>query len=166
MVVARITGAGLGVLALVTLLAACSRDEPPQAPASGTDTRPAQEPVQLFDSASIVRGNSLFDEHCAQCHGPQGQGHPDWQTPSDGRFAAAPPLNGSGNDWKRSKQDMVKIIRNGVRRVNGEDIMPAFRGRLSDRDIQDVITWYQSLWPPEVYDSWNKAQSVSPAPKG
>jgi mono/diheme cytochrome c family protein len=44
--------------------------------------------------------------------------------------------------------------------------MPAFRGRLSERDVQDVITWFQSLWPPEVYDTWNKAQSAPPAPKG
>jgi mono/diheme cytochrome c family protein len=164
--VLRVAGVGLGALALAALVAACSRDEP--APASGAVQAPVPEPepIQLFDTASILRGNKLFQEHCAQCHGPHAQGHPDWETPSDGRFAAAPPLDGTGNDWKRSKPEIVKIIRNGVRRANGDDIMPAFRGRLSERDVQDVITWFQSLWPPEVYDTWNKAQSAPPAPKG
>ena len=134
-------------LALATaVLAACSNEAPAPSAAGGR-----------FDAASIARGAALYDEHCAQCHGPQAQGHPDWQTPSDGSFAAAPPLNGSGNDWKRSRGELIAVIRDGVKRKGGEAVMPGWEPRLNARDIDDIVAWFQSLWPPQVYESWYKA---------
>jgi len=131
------------------VLTACSNE----APTPGTAIIAANR----FDSASIARGAVLYEEHCAQCHGPQAQGHPDWQTPSDGSFAAAPPLNGSGNDWKRSRAQLIAVIRNGVKRPDGVAVMPDWEQRLSVRDIEDIVAWFQSLWPSQVYESWYKA---------
>ncbi len=148
----------LVLAAVVALLAACSRE-----PAGG-----AVAPLSLrhFEPESIAHGAVLFTEHCAQCHGPKGQGHPDWQTPSDGSFAAAPPLDGTGNDWKRTRLELATTIKTGVRRKNDKaEIMPAWKGRLNDRDIEDVLNWMQSLWPAEVYDTWSKAQQpAAPLP--
>jgi mono/diheme cytochrome c family protein len=146
-------------LATVAALTACSKQEPapPAAPALV---------IPHFEPSSLARGAALFGEHCSQCHGPQAQGHPDWQTPSDGQFAAAPPLNGTGNDWKRSRAELAATIRSGVRRKpDNTEIMPAWKGRFSDRDIEDVINYLQSLWPAEVYDAWNKARAGGP-PQG
>ena len=141
------------------LLWACSKEsDQTAAPDSGI-------PMRHFNAESITRGARLFEEHCAQCHGPQAQGHPDWLTPSDGSFAAAPPLNGTGNDWKRSRTILAATIQNGGRRKSDNaDIMPGWKGRLSERDIEDVLNWMQSLWPAEVYDTWYKSQ-VAAAPK-
>ncbi len=142
----------------LVLLAACSKQEP-AAPA----TAPLGAPQ--FEQASIARGAALFGQHCAQCHGPQAQGHPDWQTPSDGKFAAAPPLNGTGNDWKRSRAELAAVIVGGARRASDKvEVMPAWKGRMNERDVEDLLNWLQSLWPPEVYDAWSKAQAAS-APK-
>ena len=94
--------------------------------------------------------------------GPKGRGHPDWQNP---KVVAAPPLNGSGNEWKRLKQDMIAVIKNGVSR-QGEPVMPGWKGRLSDQQIEDIIIWYQALWPADVYERWRKANVESAAPKG
>ena len=70
--------------ATLLLLGACSKEgDKPAAPVPSMA-------VRQFDTASITRGARLFEEHCVICHGPQAQGHPDWQTPSDGSFAAAP----------------------------------------------------------------------------
>jgi len=150
------------VLWVLVLLAACSKG----GQEAGTATAPAVV-AQHFDPASVARGARLFEQDCAQCHGPQAQGHPDWQTPSDGSFAAAPPLNGTGNDWKRSRAELAGTIKNGVRRkTDNVDIMPAWKGRLSDSDVEDVINWMQSLWPADVYQAWSKAQVAAPAPKG
>jgi mono/diheme cytochrome c family protein len=44
--------------------------------------------------------------------------------------------------------------------------MPAWKGRLSDREIEDIITWYQALWPPEVYERWRKANVTESVPSG
>lgn len=145
----------IGLLTMaVVLLAACSREEP-------GSSAPALQ-LRNFEPESIAHGAALFTEHCAQCHGPKGQGHPDWQTPSDGSFAAAPPLDGTGNDWKRTRLELATTIKTGVRRKKDKtEIMPAWKGRLNDRDIEDVLNWMQSLWPAEVYEIWTKAQQAT-----
>lgn len=106
---------------------------------------------------SLNHGAQLFQENCAQCHGPEAQGHPDWQTPG---VVAAPPLNGTGNDWKRSRAELIAIIRDGAKR-NGEPTMPAWKGRLSDADIDDIIAWFQALWPPDVYLRWQRVHTAN-----
>jgi mono/diheme cytochrome c family protein len=149
--------AGCMLMAL-WLAAACSREPPPPAPGAA----PGVELLRRFDPGSVTRGAALFGEHCALCHGPQAQGHPDWQTPSDGQFAAAPPLNGTGNDWKRSRAELAAVIKNGVRRKSDNvEVMPAWKKRMNERDVDDLLNWLQSLWPPEVYDAWNKTQAAA-----
>lgn len=140
-------------LALVTVCACQKKEAPSPAPT----TAPALEaPASL---AGLSRGARLFEEQCAQCHGPEAQGHPDWQTPG---VVAAPPLNGTGNDWKRTRAQLVAVINNGAKR-NGQPVMPAWNGRLTDAEIDDLISWFQALWPPEVYAAWRK---TNPAPRG
>jgi mono/diheme cytochrome c family protein len=143
-------------LVVVASLASCGRQE--SAPVATT-------PLRQFEPASLARGAQLFGERCAQCHGPEGQGHPDWQRPSDGAFAAAPPLNGTGNDWKRSRKELAAVIKAGVRRkADKAVIMPPMQGKLNERDIEDILNWLQSLWPAEVYETWNKAQLATAQP--
>lgn len=136
-------------------LAGCERQKPapPPAPAT-TTTLPAVEPAPSLEA--LNRGARLFQEHCAQCHGPEAQGHPDWQTPG---VVAAPPLNGTGNDWKRTRAELLAAIADGVKR-DGVLVMPGWKGRLSDAEMNDVIVWFQALWPPEVYSRWKQANSA------
>ncbi len=158
----------LGVLGALALVA-CDRQESstkvvksePQVTAMPTAPTPA--PGRDFSVESLTRGAALYREHCLQCHGPEGEGHPDWQSPSGGTFTAAPPLNGTGNDWKRPHPDLVAIIKNGLAR-NGIPAMPAYKERLNEQEIEAVITWFQVLWPPDVYDRWLKANVGESAP--
>jgi mono/diheme cytochrome c family protein len=136
------------------LVGACGKKEPEAPAVKDQANRP-------FSTESLFRGVRLYQEHCALCHGPEAQGHPDWQNP---QVVAAPPLNGSGNDWKRRKQDMIEIIRNGATR-HGEPVMPAWKGRLSDQDIEDIIAWYQALWPADVYQRWRETEGRTSASK-
>lgn len=132
-------------------LSACEREKPP-APATTPATTPLP-PVEPAPSLEALnRGARLFQEHCAQCHGPDAQGHPDWQTPG---VVAAPPLNGTGNEWKRTRAQLLAAIANGSER-NGVLVMPAWKGRLSEAEMNDVIVWFQALWPPEVYSRWKQ----------
>ncbi len=148
------TRTGTGLVALIVLLAGCGREEP--APPALIPLLPADRP---FSMDSLMRGARIFQEQCAQCHGPDAQGHPDWQNP---QVAAAPPLNGTGNEWKRSRSDMVAIILDGATR-DGVPVMPSWKGRLTQQEIEDVIAWYQALWPAEVYEKWHKANAGAPA---
>jgi cytochrome c5 len=102
-------------VACLLVLGACSKQTP--APA-GPSTGAALE--RLVPMEVMARGARVFQENCAICHGPEAQGHPDWQTPG---VAAAPPLNGTGNEWKRKHSELVMVIKAGVKRKN-EQIMP------------------------------------------
>ncbi len=146
----------LWVWALVGLaLTGCERETgPAPSPPQPTSTAlPVIEPAPSL--AALNRGARLFQEHCAQCHGPEAQGHPDWQTPG---VVAAPPLNGTGNDSKRTRAELVAVIANGAKR-NGTLVMPGWKGRLSDAEINDLIAWFQALWPAEVYSQWQARNS-------
>jgi mono/diheme cytochrome c family protein len=144
------------------VISACSKEEPHKtAPPAAVSLTEAASGGRHFDPARITHGARLYEEHCTQCHGPRGQGHPDWQTPSDGSFAAAPPLDGTGNDWKRTRAELVNIVKNGVQRKDGTEVMPRWQGRLNEQDVDDVVTWLQSLWAPEVYDKWLKNQATA-----
>ncbi len=146
----------LCLAAAVALIAGgCRREEPSPEPSPMALDR-------LPPMATLSRGERLFQEHCAQCHGPEAQGHPDWQTPG---LAVAPPLNGTGNDWKRKKSDLIAVIKNGVKRKNAQ-VMPPWRDRLADDEIEDIIVWFQTRWPAEVYERWRKANAPSTQPKG
>ncbi|MCG6975965.1 MAG: c-type cytochrome [Acidiferrobacterales bacterium] len=118
---------------------------------------------RLFDVERIARGAKLFQEKCAQCHGPEAQGHPDWERGRKEGYAAAPPLNGTGTDITLSKIKMMTIIRNGLKQ-NGLPVMPAWAGRVSDQDIEDVITWFQALWPADTYQAWQRAYAPDELP--
>jgi mono/diheme cytochrome c family protein len=145
------TGCWVGISALVILLSGCEKKD---ADSSGALQAPlgSDRPLSL---ESVARGAQLYQEHCAQCHGPEAQGHPDWENP---QVVAAPPLNGSGNEWKKKKTDLVAVIKNGAKR-NNDPVMPGWNGRLSDQEIDDIVTWFQALWPIDVYDRWLKVNA-------
>lgn len=138
-------------LLLLSSTVGCSREDPQGAA------------VPPFDPAAVARGDALYQEHCAQCHGPQAQGHPDWNTPSDGTFVAAPPLDGTGSDSARSKQELLATIKQGVT-LDGVPVMPAWQDRLSNEDVDSILQWLQSQWPAEVYARWHKANAATPTP--
>ena len=154
----RIEGVALTIVLAGLFTGACEKKAPPT---PVVDPLPVLQSDRMFSAESLTRGAGLFQEHCAACHGPDAQGHPDWQDPN---VVSAPPLNGTGNEWKRAKRDFFFIIQNGATR-GGKSVMPGWKGRLSDAEIEDVITWFQALWPTEVYESWRKTEMASTAPK-
>lgn len=147
-----------GMVLVALLIGACGKEKPETSIA----TESGSTHDRRFSSESLMRGARLYQQHCAQCHGPEAQGHPDWRDP---KLVVAPPLNGTGNEWKRQKQDIFAVIKNGAKR-GGIPVMPGWNGRLSDREIEDIIIWYQALWPADVYERWLKANDAVMSPQG
>lgn len=144
----------LGALCMAS--AACDRA------ADVTSTDAAQTgPVR---SAALDTGARLYAEHCAECHGPRAQGHPDWQSAASGGFVAAPPLDASGPLRQRSQAALIDTVKAGVTR-NGVPVMPAWQGRLADADIDALFAWIFSQWPPAQYAAWRTA-NARPATAG
>ncbi len=100
------------------------------------------------------RGGTLFQKHCASCHGTKAEGAPNWNKRGpDGKYGP-PPLNGTGHAWHHAKPVLVRSIKQGTLTIGGS--MPPWGDKLSDEQIDDIIGWMISQWPDEIYEIWSK----------
>lgn len=145
----------LTLLLIPLAVAACdSQPEPatPPAPKTATPVTPASVARPAVDPQVLARGEQLFKQNCASCHGDRAQGAPNWEKPGpDGKYPA-PPLDGSAHAWHHPRVALVKVIKQGTQKIGGN--MPSWQGKLSDSDIDAVIAYFQSLWPDEIYAAW------------
>lgn len=115
----------------------------PAAPASPAPLPPA------VSSQRAERAAQLYADHCAQCHGAQGEGIPN----------AYPALAGNRAVTMPAKANLVQIVLNGgyapATQGNPRPFgMPPFVLRLDDADIALVLTHIRTAWG-------NKASEVS-----
>lgn len=134
---------GLGLLAT-----ACSNDDK----AGSTPIQPQAKVERNLDTAQIQRGSKIFEQNCAKCHGDQAQGDPDWRHRDASGMFPPPPLDGSAHSWHHPLSVLRAVIWNGS--PQGQGRMPAWGGKLSEQDVDDVIAWFQAKWPDEVYEAW------------
>ena len=113
---------------------------------------PVQAQNRWYDQADIDKGATLYKQNCASCHGQNGEGTADWKkTDANGNYPP-PPLNGTAHTWHHSKKLLRSTISEGGARLGG--LMPGFKDKLSDKEIDAVIAFFQSKWPDEVYANW------------
>jgi len=104
------------------------------------------DPRQAFrsdrvDPLLLVEGAHVFDERCSPCHGDRGYG--------DGVLADALPIRPRNYHadlfkWGTSPSEIVHTISAGR-----SDVMPAFEGALSEREMWAVAYLVWNLIPPE-----------------
>lgn len=117
------TGVGLAVLVLSGLSVFVAGTLPHgsaagQSPATATDSTTVPEASPL--------GADVFAQTCSGCHGANGQG------------GVGPRL--AGNDDLKDRSFVEKRVR------EGDGIMPAFDGRLSEEQIEAVVDHVRSSW--------------------
>lgn len=98
-------------------------------------------------------GSRIYAVHCAECHGAKLQGEADWHTRKPNGELPAPPHDPSGHTWHHSDEQLFAITKHGMARYAPPDYksaMPAFVGRLSDREIRAVIAYIKSTWPEDI----------------
>jgi mono/diheme cytochrome c family protein len=140
------------VIGTAALLGGCGQQGDSPVEQTQTQTMTQSAAVREVDFAQVVRGGRLYQQNCAECHGVNGEGAPNWrQRDPDGMFPA-PPLNGSGHAWHHPKRMLQYVIANGS--PGGQGRMPAWKGKLTEAEIDDIIAWFMSKWPDEVYQSW------------
>ncbi|MEO6856702.1 MAG: cytochrome c [Rhodoferax sp.] len=105
--------------------------------------RTAVEPVRDVPSTprNVERGTKLYDQHCAQCHGAQGQGV----------AGAYPALAGNRAVTMASTANLVHAVRNGgfapATAGNPRPFgMPPFVLVLDDADIAAVLSHIRASW--------------------
>ncbi|MEX2624240.1 MAG: cytochrome c [Acidimicrobiia bacterium] len=119
------------VLGLILAISACTDDQGP-----GT-----------ADEAVLERGGDLYQQNCAQCHGTDLSGDPDWKTPNEDGSYPPPPHDSSGHTWHHPDRILLEIIRDGSDFPQSR--MPAFGDRLDDDDIEAILEFIKSNWGPQ-----------------
>ncbi len=155
-----VTLVALGIWA-ATAMAGCGRGPA----ATSLLSTPPPPPLPTLAPGQVVRGRQIYLERCASCHGQRAEGAPNWQQPDARGDLPPPPHDDSGHTWRHSDAQLAEIIRDGLRdpfNKTPELTMPSFKNQLSDEEIQAIIAYFQSLWPPE-HRRYQEEQNQRPA---
>ena len=109
--------------------------------------------VDSSNTALVQQGQSLYQTHCASCHGVNLEGQPEWRTrKADGRLPA-PPHDDTGHTWHHPMPMLQEIVKFGLVPPNAPEgyvsDMPAFKNSLDDAQIAAVLSFIQSRWSAE-----------------
>jgi len=106
-----------------------------------------------LNGRDIAKGQTLYAENCASCHGANLEGQPNWRTPNQDGILPAPPHDETGHTWHHDNAllfDYTKLGGQGALAARGIDDfasgMPAFDGVVSDADIWDILAYIRSTW--------------------
>ncbi|MGD1968611.1 MAG: cytochrome c [Desulfobacterales bacterium] len=86
------------------------------------------------DAAAIERGQKLYQQFCANCHGKNGQG--------DGPLAAAlnpKPANLAARAGHHTDGDFAWKV------ANGRGVMPGFKNQLKETQIWELVHYIQNF---------------------
>lgn len=111
--------------------------------------------VDAANRGQVARGEGLYRQHCAACHGAQLEGQPEWRRRLTNGRLPAPPHDASGHTWHHPNELLINIVRDGMvppwAPEGYASDMPAFAGKLTEEDIRAVLAYIQSSWPAEVW---------------
>ena len=111
---------------------------------------PATHFANADDNAAVASGKQLYRVECSSCHGRSLEGQPLWQLQDQYAGRRAPAHDASGHTWQHSDGDLFYMTKYGRFPQAPKDVksfMPAFGGRLKDKEILDVLAYIKSAWP-------------------
>jgi mono/diheme cytochrome c family protein len=134
----------------------------------GAIVRAADEAPSL-DPVLVSSGRTIYEQHCASCHGANAQGASNWQERDVRGELPAPPHNSEGHTWRHTDTDLYEMVSKGWRDPFNKTkrlTMPAFGDVLSQQGIVEVITYLKTLWTPEQRQFQLKESRDQPLPLG
>jgi mono/diheme cytochrome c family protein len=120
---------------------------------------PKDDTNRWYFAEQAERGKAVFASNCVACHGKKAEATSNWKTPNSNGNYPPPPLNGTAHAWHHPIRVLGRTIFNGGAAVGGQ--MPAFKHRLSESDIIDVIAHIQTYWPDNTYNRWLDIEKTS-----
>lgn len=104
--------------------------------------RPPSSTLPTTESSLLISlGKTVYDAHCATCHGAQGEGRPPhW-----------PPLAGNQSIGMQSAVNPIRMVLNGGYPPGTQGNpkpygMPPFAGQLSDNEVAAVVSYIRTAW--------------------
>ncbi len=104
--------------------------EQPDAEANPSNDQPF---IESTSPDVLALGETVYKENCMSCHGENGEGH------------IGPALNGSDHTWHHPDPQLVATIRDGIPGTQ----MVGLGDKLSDEEIEAVISYFKQWWPAE-----------------
>ena len=111
--------------------------------------------IPYTDSDAVALGATLYDYHCAACHGANLEGEPNWRERDADGYLPAPPHDVSGHTWHHPDQQLFEITKYGTEAMVGGNYrsnMGGFGEVLTDDEILAVLAYIKSTWPPRVIE--------------
>ncbi len=111
-------------------------------------------PIPALVVEEVAKGEELYVQYCASCHGIDLAGAPDWKTPNPDGTLLPPPHDSSGHTWHHPDALLIQITADGGLPENGN--MPAFKDILTEEEIGFVLSYIKSSWRQEErsYQWW------------
>ncbi len=131
------------LLAVGLGLAACSPAAPPATTSSPSATQEVSQTVSPEQGSDqlIARGAQLYAANCQVCHGDQ-EGR--------GGTSGAPPHTVRGHTWHHPDAQLKDWVINGKL---GFGQMPAFNGKLTDQEVDAVLSYIKTWWAPDQLEA-------------
>lgn len=79
-------------------------------------------------AADVFRGKQVYLQHCADCHGPSGEG----VMPGVPNFTR-------GESLFKSDNELVNTLR------SGQGVMPSYSGLLQEDELEDVVAYLRTF---------------------
>lgn len=106
-----------------------------------------------YDPDMLLKGQTLYQNNCAVCHGVSAQSTvKNWQQRDQNGNMPPPPLNGTAHTWHHPLPGLMHTIKNGTQSIGGN--MPSWKDTLDDEEIFSIIVWLTFLWPDEIFAAW------------
>ncbi len=121
------------------------------------------------NARQVARGQTMYAQYCAACHGSRLEGQPEWRTRLASGRLPAPPHDETGHTWHHPDSVLFGITKHGL--IPGKyappgyrSDMPAFAHTLSDEDIWAVLAYIKSSWPQEIRQIQRERSVNQPRP--
>ncbi|SEP83365.1 Cytochrome C oxidase, cbb3-type, subunit III [Thalassovita taeanensis] len=116
------------------------------------------------DPVAVAKGEVLYAENCAACHGAALEGQGNWRERDADGYLPAPPHDRSGHTWHHPDQQLFAITKYGSAALVGngyQSRMGGFGEVLSDADILRVLAYIKSTWPGPVVERHNQINAAA-----
>lgn len=116
------------------------------AAARAATTPGATGTVMYPTPAPVVRGQLVFTQHCAMCHGDAGKGDGDMAPMLMHRAGVRPAnLSDEARLARLGEAGIRHVVTAGGAHTGRSNLMPAWAGKLSPRQIDDVTAFVMNL---------------------
>lgn len=118
-------------------------------------SRPSGSKGDPSDATAVAKGQLVYAQYCASCHGANLEGQPDWQQQRPDGTWPAPPHDISGHTWHHNDESLFTTVKFGSQATSpaGYKVsMPGYASTLSDDEIWAVLAFIKSTWPAEYLE--------------